>query len=144
MTELSPPDFGASAVSGIQKNASRSTTRVLTDSRVEAHMNLRMSISHDVEVVPFHRVIFVRYHLYLLMVQPWEENIGMGPKSRQRHQIQWSSQIIGIKTLGESDESVGSDEVIQFLSAQTYIVNSSVCKDQSFCWKARDTGRPMP
>ena len=34
------------------------------------------------------------------MVQPWEENIGMGPKSRQRHQIQWSAQIIGIKTLG--------------------------------------------
>ena len=56
-------------------------------------------ILHKVEVVPFNRMVFVRYHFHLLMVQSRKEDIGMRAKARQGDQIQWATQIVRVKTL---------------------------------------------
>ena len=45
-------------------------------------------ISHDVGVVAFNRMIFVRYHLHLLIVKPGKEDIGMCAKAGEGYQIQ--------------------------------------------------------
>ena len=45
-------------------------------------------ISHDVGVAAFNRMIFVRYHLHLLIVKPGKEDIGMCAKAGEGYQIQ--------------------------------------------------------